>query len=127
MKILKTKYYHIKGTPTVDGIGLGSSVENYIKAECYYDEGGYSMFTYKQVPRAYYMSAYKLGRGKDSCGTWESHSLFADGCKLKLKEVKRQGKKAAEESLSYFDEQIDDFIARAFPALEVEVEEIILT
>lgn len=126
MKVLKTKYYHIKGTPDINEIGLGSAEQNYIKAECYYDEGGYSMFTYKQVPRAYYMSVYKLGRGKDRCGIWESHALFGgDGCKLKLKEVKRQSRKAAEEALAYFDEQIDDFVSKAFPDLEIEVKEII--
>lgn len=124
MKVIKTIFYHIEGTKKVDEIGLGSSEQNYVKAEVYYDEGGYSYFTYKNTPRAYFMSAVKIGRGRDSAGTWESHTMFgSDGRKLLIEEVNRQSKKREADALAYFEANIDDFVAKVFPDLKVTREE----
>ena len=123
MNILQQRYYHIKGTPDADEIGMGSAKENYVKAEVYYSEGGYSYFTYKQTPRAYFMSVYKLGRGKDAAGYWESHTLFGnDGAKKMVFEVNRQSKKKAEQAQEYFETNIEQFLKAVYPDLELERE-----
>lgn len=122
MKIIETRYYHIKGTVTADGAGIGRVTDNYVKAEVYYDEGGYSLFTYKQNPRAYWMSVHKVGRGKDACGYWESTTIFGGGYKSLIKEVGRQSKKAEAEALTHFNANIDDYVRQAFPELELELE-----
>lgn len=123
MKTIKTIYYHIKGEPKAEDVGIGSTHENYIKAEVYYSEGGYSFFTYKNTPRAYFMSVHKIGRGKNEHGAWESVGVFSNGgAKMLLEEVKRQSKKKEAEAVSFFDMNIDDYVAKVFPELELEKE-----
>lgn len=124
MKIIKTIFYHIDGTKSAEDTGLGSSETNYVKAEVYYSEGGYSYFTYKNTPRAYFMSVNKIGRGKDAAGTWESYGLLSgEGANLLIEEVSRQSKKREENALAYFDEHVDEFVAKVYPDLKVTREE----
>ena len=52
MKTIAKRYYHIVGTQTAEEGGINTRY-NYIKAEVYYDEGGYSYFTYRNTPRGY--------------------------------------------------------------------------
>ena len=122
MKIIKTKYYHIKGTIKATDAGIGKANDNYVKAEVYYDEGGMSLFTYKNNPRAYWMSVHKVGRGKDSCGYWESTTIFGGGYKSLIKEVGRQSKKAEAEAVAHYDAHIDEYVKQAYPDLELEEE-----
>ncbi len=127
MKTLKTIYYHINGTQKADERGIGDTSENYVKAEVYYSEGGYSYFTYKNTPRAYFMSAHTVGRGKDSCGYWESHSICSpNGAKEMIgNPVARQSKKKADEAQAYFDANVDEFVAKIFPNLVLEKEMVV--
>ena len=122
MKYIKEIYYHIKGTPKAEDAGMGTVRDNYVKADCYYDKGGYSYFTYKQTPRAYFISAHKIGRGKSSCGYYESYQLFSDdGGKMLVREVARQTKKGEAEALAFFEENIGRLLERLYPDLELEV------
>lgn len=123
MKNIKSIYYHIDGTPMAEEVGIGSTRENYVRADVYYSEGGYSFFTYKNTPRAYFMSVCKIGRGKDEHGAWESMGVFSNGgAKMMLQEVTRQSKKREAEALAYFEEHIDEYVAKVFPELELEKE-----
>lgn len=119
MKVIRTRYYHINGTPKASEVGLGHAKANYIKAEVYYDAGGYSYFTYKNNPRAYYISAVDIGRG----GGYESHTLFNDrGRKQMVTEVTRQSKKREAEALAYFNENIDEFVRRIYADVDIDME-----
>lgn len=121
MKILRTINYHIKGTPTMDECQTGSVKGNYLKAEVYYSEGGYSYFTYKNTPRGYFMSVVDVGMARNEYGTSTSHTLFNDrGRKYMIKGVARQSKKAETEALAYFEEHIDDFVKQVYPEYETE-------
>lgn len=120
MKILKERYYHIGGTPRKEDSNYATEVDNYVKADVYYHEGGYSLFTGDKQSRAYFMSVSKIGRGQNSI----SVTIFQnDGAKIKLKEVSRQSKKAAAEAMAYFDENIDRFVSEIYPNLELEFED----
>ena len=122
MKRIKEIYYHIEGTDKADDrttFGCSTS-ENYVKAEVYYDEGGYSMFTGNMHPRAYYISAHTVGRGKDGAGYWESNSILNPrGAKEMICEVSRQSKKKTEEAEQYFDENIERFLSQVYPDLKL--------
>lgn len=123
MKTLRTINYHIKGTPTMDECQAGSVKGNYLKADVYYSEGGYSYFTYKNTPRGYFMSVVDVGMARDNYGISTSHTLFNDrGRKYMIKEVTRQSKKAEAEALAYFEEHIADFVKQVYPECETEVE-----
>lgn len=123
MKTIKTYYYHIDGTEKAEEREMGNTSVNYVKADVYYSEGGVSMFTYKNTPRAYFISVHKVGRGKDSCGYWESTAIFQnDGVKKMLFEVGRQSKKKEMEALEYFEKNIDEFANEAYPDLVLEKE-----
>lgn len=126
MKILKTIYYHINGEPTKETTS-SETYQNYVKADVYYDKGGYSYFSYKQTPRAYFMSVHKVGRWKfkddQYPGYMESTALFNnDGCKRLLFEVEKQSKKRSAEAEAYFDEHIDEFLKSVYPDLVLEKE-----
>lgn len=124
MKTLKTIYYHITGTPTADENGVNLE-ENYIKADVYYSEGGYSYFSYKQTPRGYFISARTVGRGKaGAAGFMESYSILNPrGFKQIIGEpVTRQSAKKEREAIAVFDATIDDFIKVNFPDLITEKE-----
>lgn len=123
MKNIKSIYYHIDGTPMAEEVGIGSTRENYVRADVYYSEGGYSYFTYKNTPRAYFMSVHMVGRGKDACGYFESTAIFQNnGAKMLLQEVTRQSKKREAEALAYFEEHIDEYVAKIYPDLKLERE-----
>ena len=123
MKIIKERFYHIIGTPNANEIKMGSAERNYIKAEVYYDEGGYSYLSYKHTPRAYFICVYKIGRGKDSCGFWESHEIFTpNGAKAMVCEVTRQSKKKETEAVEYFETNIEKLLREAYGDVEVELE-----
>ena len=118
MKTIAKRYYHVNGTPTAEEAGINVPIGNYIKAEVYYDEGGYSYFTYKNHPRAYYISAVEIGRG----GNYESHTLFSDtGRKQMICEVTRQSKKREAEALAYFEENIDEFVKRVYADRDIDM------
>lgn len=118
MKTIATRYYHINGMPKADEVGIGYSDINYIKAEVYYDEGGYSYFTCRRTTRGYYMSAVEVGRG----GNFISHTLFNDrGRKQMISEVSRQSKKREAEALAYFEENIDDFVKQIYANLDIDM------
>lgn len=124
MKTLKTLYYHIAGTKTADNTGYELDT-NYVKAEVYYSEGGYSCFTYKQIPRAYFISARTVGRGKaGDAGYMESYKLLCgDGAKKMIGEpVTRQSAKKERDAIAFFDENIDSFVSEVFPTLSLEKE-----
>lgn len=123
MKTIKEIYYHIKGTKDAENLEMGSATSNYVKADVYYSEGGYSVFSGKMCTRGYFISAHKVGRGKDSCGYWESHAILApDGGKRMLFEVNRQSKKREEEALAIFEKDIHEFVTQLYPDLELELE-----
>ena len=120
MNKLKTLYFKIAGTPDAKDLGMGSSIKNYIKAEVYYDKGGYSCFTYKNRPRGYVVSAAPVGVWLDSCGTWESYEMFSAVRKGEfLFEVSRQSKKKNDEAVKYFDKNIDRLVKEWFPDILV--------
>lgn len=118
MKTIAKRYYHVNGTPTAAEAGINVPIGNYIKAEVYYDEGGYSYFTYKNHPRAYYISAVEIGRG----GNFESRTLFSNtGRKQMICEVTRQSKKREAEALAYFEENIDEFVKRVYADRDIDM------
>ena len=119
MKTIETKLYHIKGEPTEREAGWSTS-DNYIEADVYYTKGGYSYFTYKNTPRGYFMSASKIGRYIVDKIVMESRTLGGEGYKEMIKEVARQTAKAESEAIEYFNANIDEFVRKAFPGLELE-------
>ena len=124
MKTLKTIYYHITGTPTADENGVNLE-ENYIKADVYYSEGGYSYFSYKQTPRGYFISARTVGRGKaGEAGYMESYSIINPrGFKQIIGEpVTRQSAKKEREAIAYFEENIDKLLSEQFSSIVFEKE-----
>lgn len=107
MKTLKTLYY------------VNENKHNsFIKAELYYDKGGYSVFSGKMCPRAYWMSVHEVKRD----GVFESVQVFNNGCKKLLHEVGRQSKKWDNLSLEDFDKNIDNFVKHVYPDLSLTKE-----
>lgn len=119
METIKQIYYHIKGTPTASEADW-QTTGNYIEAEVYYTKGGYSYFTYKNTPRGYFISARKIGRYTTNGIEMISRTLGGEGYKALVKETARKSAKAASEAEEYFNENIDAFIANAFPGVELE-------
>ena len=120
MKRIKEIYYHIDGTPTKEEAKIISNKENYIKATVYYSEGGFSYFTYKQTPRAYFLSAQPVTLAKaGEAGTMESLAMFnSNAFKIMIGEpVNRQSKKKEAEALHYFENNIDRILAENYTAL----------
>ena len=120
MKRIKEIYYHIDGTPTKEEAKIISNKENYIKATVYYSEGGFSYFTYKQTPRAYFLSAQPVTLAKaGEAGTMESLAMFNNNAfKIMIGEpVNRQSKKKESEALKYFENNIDRILAENYTAL----------
>lgn len=120
MKRIKEIYYHIDGTPTKEDAKIISDKENYIKATVYYSEGGFSYFTYKQTPRAYFLSAQPVTLAKaGEAGTMESLTMFNNNAfKIMIGEpVNRQSKKKEAEALNYFENNIDRILAENYTAL----------
>ena len=120
MKRIKEIYYHIDGTPTKEEAKIISNKENYIKATVYYSEGGFSYFTYKQTPRAYFLSAQPVTLAKaGEAGTMESLAMFnSNAFKIMIGEpVNRQSKKKESEALKYFENNIDRILAENYTAL----------
>ena len=125
MKRIKEIYYHIDGTPTKEDAKIISGKENYIKATVYYSEGGFSYFTYKQTPRAYFLSAQPVTLAKaGEAGTMESLTMFNNNAfKIMIGEpVNRQSKKKEAEALNYFENNIDRILAENYTALTLEKE-----
>jgi hypothetical protein len=125
MKRIKEIYYHIDGTPTKEDAKIISDKENYIKATVYYSEGGFSYFTYKQTPRAYFLSAQPVTLAKaGEAGTMESLTMFNNNAfKIMIGEpVNRQSKKKEAEALNYFENNIDRILAENYTALTLEKE-----
>ena len=125
MERIETRYYHIKGTPTLDEAGFGMASENYIEACVYYTKGGYSYFSYQNTPRGYFMSVYPIGRGRDTCGIWESHSIgtaLCKGCKRMISEVARKSKAKETEAIKVFTADIEDMLRQVYPEYELELE-----
>lgn len=121
MKTIKKTYYHIKGTPKADENNIGSKGSNYLKAEVYYSEGGYSYFTYRNTPRGYFMSVTNVGRARCGGGYSETQIMFNDRArKYIIQEVTRQSKKAEAEALAYFEKHIDNFVKQVYPEYETE-------
>ena len=121
---LKELYFHINGTERVDEIKMGDTTQNYVEASVFYDKGGTSLYTYKNYPRGYYITVKKIGRGKDSCGYWTSHTLFAnDGGSILLFEVKRQSKTKDTEAIEYFNSNINAILKQYYPDLVLEMEQ----
>lgn len=124
MKTLKTIYYHITGTPTADENGTNLE-ENYIKADVYYSEGGYSYFSYKNTPRGYFISARTVGRGRaGAAGFMESYSILNPrGFKQMIGEpVTRQSAKKERDAIIYFDANIDALLLEQFSGVLFEKE-----
>ena len=118
MKTIAKSSHAGNSTPTAEEAGINVPIGNYVKAEVYYDEGGYSYFTYKNHPRAYYISVVEIGRG----GNYESHTLFSDtGRKQMVCEVTRQSKKREAEALAYFEENIDEFVKRVYADRDIDM------
>lgn len=115
MKSIAKRYYHIVGTPTEGGI---NTPNNYIKAEVYYDEGGYSYFTYRNTTRGYYMSAIDVVRGNG----FESITMFnSKARKMLIEEVSRQSKKREAEALEYFEANIEEFVKNTYYDTEIDL------
>ena len=113
MKILQTIYYHIDGTPTKEAADIIGSKENYIKATVYYSEGGFSYFTYKQTPRAYFLSAQPVTRAKaGEAGTMEKLTMFNNNAFKKMigEPVTRQSKTKEAAAINYFLENIESIL-----------------
>ena len=120
MKRIKEIYYHIDGTPTKETADIIGSKENYIKATVYYSEGGFSYFTYKQTPRAYFLSAQPVTRANaGESGTMEKLTMFNNNAfKMMIGEpVTRQSKKKEADALHYFENNIDRILAENYTAL----------
>lgn len=124
MKVLAKKYYRVKGYPKVSE-AHHTVTDNYIQADVYYTKGGYSYFSYKDTPRGYFISAVRIGRYTMKGGyEMESHTLFGgDGAKQMVKEVSRQTAKGDREALEFYEQNIDEFVRKVFPDLELEEEE----
>ena len=114
MKILKTLYFHIDGTPTKENADfLTAKGNNYIKATVYYSEGGYSYFTYKQTPRAYFFSCQPVTRAKaGEAGTMETWTMFDNMAYKEMigEPVTRQSKTKEAAAINYFLENIENFL-----------------
>ena len=117
MKFIKTLYYHIKGTNNSDE---NNHEYNYIKAQVYYDEGGYSIFGGDYRPRGYYTSAYPVGRWKDNIGWSEMTQIFGGGAKCTLFEVSRQSQKKEREAVEMFDRNIDEYLKKVYSDMEFD-------
>lgn len=123
MKIIEKRYYHIKGTVSGIGLGIGKAITNYVKADVYYDDGSRSIMAGRRNPRGYWLSISKVGRGKDDCGWWESTAIYGNaGCKQLIFETTRQSKKREAEAVEYFRNNIDRYIAQMYQGIEVELE-----
>ena len=121
MKVLKRRLYHIVGYPKATE--TDRSYNNYVEADVYYDKGGYSYFSYKAIPRGYYMSTSIMGRFTWEGVAMESHTFGGRGYKQTIKEVSRQTAKASHEAIEYYEKNIDEYVKNAFPDLELEFEE----
>lgn len=71
----------------------------HIKLEVYYSLGGMNYWTYKNEPRGYYLSVTPVERSVSSGGFMMEGFTAFSGTKVLVKEVKRKGKKSAEEAL----------------------------
>lgn len=121
MKVLKRRFYRIVGCPKATE--TDRSYNNYVEADVYYDKGGMSWFSYKVIPRGYYMSTSIMGRFTSGGVAMESHTLGGRGYKQTIKEVSRQTAKASREAIEYYEKNIDKYVKDAFSDLELEFEE----
>lgn len=125
MKTLQTIYYHIDGTPTKENADIIGSKDNYVKATCYYSEGGFSYFTYKQTPRAYFLSVQTVTRAKaGEAGTMEKLTMFNNyGYKEMIGDpVTRQSKNKEREAILYFNANIDNLVKESFQGVTLTKE-----
>ena len=71
----------------------------HLRVEVYYSLGGMNYWTYKNEARGYYLSVTPVERGVSAGGfVMEGFTAFS-GTKVLVKEVKRKGKKAADEAV----------------------------
>ena len=91
-----TKYYALKEN---------GQKNNYLRADLFYDLGGYSYFTGNANARGYYISVRPVSKGD----RMESYTLF-DGIKKLVKEVTRQSKKAEQEAENMFPDEVQQLI-----------------
>lgn len=70
----------------------------HIKLDLYYNLGGYNVFTYRQEPRGYYLSACPVERIDRGGGFIMEGFTAYTGTKVLVKEVKRKSVKAEREA-----------------------------
>lgn len=93
----------------------------HLKAEIYYSLGGINYFTYKNEPRGYYMSISPVQRETRDYGTMESYTAFS-GLKQCVLPVQRKSQKKLEEAITYFEENVFEFMKNHFGEYNVDTE-----
>lgn len=84
-----------------------------LEISLYYDLGGMNYFTYKEEPRGYYLSISPVEVERTEDGRIQSvTSIFGQGYKKLLVEVKRKSKKKEEEALKMLEECKDELIKK---------------
>ena len=115
--IVKKNYIKIKDSS--DNIKLSDAARNinYLKVELRYDLGGFSVVTYRNNPRGYYLDVTPIAKGDG----WESFGAFTGvgGCIL---ECTRKSKKQAEIALVKAKEMLPTIIKNHFSQWEYESE-----
>ena len=105
------RYYKVSNNPSA----------THLKAQIYYSLGGFNCFTYKNEARGYYMSITPVKRSSDSYGTMESYTAFS-GLKQCVLPVQRKSQKKMNEAISYFENNILEFMRNHFGEFEVDTE-----
>lgn len=92
----------------------------HLKIETYYSLGGMNYFTYKIEERGYYLSVVPVERGNGM----EGFVAFS-GIKQLILPVKRQSKKAEEESEKLYKDYLDQLVNHVLEKNGLELEEAI--
>jgi hypothetical protein len=92
----------------------GEMAREYIEVSVYYHKGGFSMSTYEEQPRGFWVSVSKIRKGK----VFISRRVF-EGRKMFLLEVKRFSEKKMKEAIEKAKEVYPDMVKRVY-GMEVE-------
>ena len=92
----------------------------HLKVETYYSLGGMNYFTYKVEERGYYLSVVPVERGNGMEGF-----IAFSGIKQLILPVKRQSKKAEEESEKLYKDYLEQLVNHVLEENNLELEEAI--
>lgn len=92
----------------------------HLKIETYYSLGGMNYFTYENEERGYYLSVIPVERGNGMEGF-----IAFSGTKQLILPVKRQSKKAEEESEKLYKNYLEQLVNHVLEKNNLELEEAI--